>query len=70
MTGSVLLHKEVVPNYGLMSSVQEAADREEKDASSSSAKQSSVNIIDGLDRAASAGNLADKKSPPDIDTYV
>jgi hypothetical protein len=32
MTGSVLLHKELVPNYGLMSSVQEAAVRERQAA--------------------------------------
>lgn len=25
MTGSILVHKELVPNYGLMSSIQEAA---------------------------------------------
>ncbi|KAG7371155.1 U-box domain containing protein [Nitzschia inconspicua] len=30
MTGQVLVHKELVPNYGLMSSVQEAAAREKK----------------------------------------
>ena len=32
MTGSILLHKELVPNYGLMSSVQEAAARERQAA--------------------------------------
>jgi hypothetical protein len=27
MTGAVLVHKELVPNYGLLSSIQEAASR-------------------------------------------
>jgi hypothetical protein len=27
MTGAVLVHKELVPNYGLLSSIQEAATR-------------------------------------------
>jgi U-box domain/C2 domain len=37
MTGQVLVHKELVPNYGLMSSVQEAAAREKKALSAAAA---------------------------------
>lgn len=31
MTGSVLIHKEVVPNYGLVSNIQEALAREKEE---------------------------------------
>jgi hypothetical protein len=41
MTGSVLVHKELVPNYGLMSSVEEAATRERKASAASRPKKSS-----------------------------
>merc|ERR1712232_1517533 len=34
MTGSVLLHKELVPNYGLLSSIEEAATREDNNRES------------------------------------
>ena len=66
MTGSVLFHKELVPNYGLLSSVQEATAREEKGISSAFAKQASENSDDDLSRATSARNKSDKKPPPDV----
>ena len=62
----ILFHKELVPNYGLMSSVQEAAAREEKGTSSPFAEQASVNSDDDLSRAPSARNKSDKKPPPDV----
>jgi hypothetical protein len=37
MTGSILIHKELVPNYGLMSSVREMAAREKEQRSKASA---------------------------------
>ena len=41
MTGSILIHKEVVPNYGLVSNIQEATARETKE-------QMKVDTIDNL----------------------
>jgi len=43
MTGSVLFHKELVPNYGLLSSIQEVAAREKEDSTSSDVKQTQGN---------------------------
>ncbi len=31
MTGNILIHKELVPNYGLLSSIREATDRDEEE---------------------------------------
>ena len=57
MTGSILFHKELVPNYGLMSNVQDAISQKEKVAPSPSTKQSLSNS-DAL-----------KKPPPTVETY-
>jgi hypothetical protein len=46
MTGSVLFHKELVPNYGLMSSIQEAAAREKEDSILSDVKRTEGNSDD------------------------
>jgi len=54
MTGAVLVHKELVPNYGLMTSVEEAAARERKAALA--AKKSALSAA-----SMSSGN---SESPP------
>lgn len=58
MTGSVLFHKELVPNYGLLSSIEEAAAREEKDSKSYYA----TNVP--------ADSKDERKAPPDADNYA
>lgn len=57
MTGQVLVHKELVPNYGLMSSVQEAAAREKKSAAAAAASA----VLEGVEESYI------KKSPPPED---
>jgi len=44
MTGSVLFHKELVPNYGLVSSIQEVAAREVESVKNQDASISSPEI--------------------------
>ena len=44
MTGSVLFYKELVPNYGLLSNVQDGADRKQKAASSPLTKRANCSV--------------------------
>ena len=48
MTGSILLHKELVSNYGLVSSIQEVAAREQEDSSGLDVDSVELKIDSGL----------------------
>eukprot|EP00536_Pseudo-nitzschia_multiseries_P012844 jgi/Psemu1/320337/estExt_fgenesh1_pm.C_5120001 len=56
LTGSVLVHKELVPNYGLLSSIEAAAARQENDSKTN--VTSSTNSID------------ERKPPPNADAHA
>ncbi|VEU35205.1 unnamed protein product [Pseudo-nitzschia multistriata] len=59
MTGSVLLHKELVPNYGLLSSIEEAATREDNNRESYLASSFDTHVLVDSDD--------ERKPPPNTD---
>ena len=66
-TGSVLFHNELVPNYGLMSSIQEVIAREKEDSTSPGIKRVQ-NSDDNPCYTADTQNQSHKELPHEIDS--
>ncbi len=58
MTGSVLIHKELVPNYGLMSSVREQAARERTSTGTPSRAKRQPNVVTSDDSVACSNGFS------------